>query len=297
MARKPLHAMMLLSMFFSVAGFSPAPAAASAMKQSMDSLFMKIGQDFDSIAASSAVRKKAADPVDGYFFAALKSHQPYYALTRTSQKGVVINEVIRLVDKPGAKKQNVSREPWFKYVSTRLAEYRTYIKIEETGRYYLFWAAPVIDKTQKGKEAFLGAVTLKIDIWDCFCNFSKNTEIPFLVRLNKIRLYAHKWKDTIAYREELLAVPGVKRISVRSPRIIAAVAMPADTQAAPSSTVDSSRIKAAADSLKSVKAKQAKNHGRTIIGGIVMLLIIIIIVYFILVFRNRMVEWKINRQK
>ena len=181
---------------------------------------------------------------------------------------------------------------------TSLAEYRGFIKIEETGRYYLFWAAPIIDKSQKkgSRGTFLGAVTIKVDLWDCFCEFSKNTEVPFLIRVNKMRLYSNKWKDTIAYREELIKVPGVKRVLLRSPKIIMAAVQPADTQAV--LAVDSSMLKAAAaDSLKRTKALKAKKHSRTVFGGIVILLIIIIIIYFISVLRRRMVEWRIDKFK
>jgi len=274
-------------------------AAVSIMKKSMDSMFVTIKQDFDSIAASPIVKKKPVAPVDGYFFTALKAHQPYYSLVRTDSKGVVVNEVIRLVEKPSTKKQNVSKEPWFRYVSTRQAPYHWFMKIEETGRYYLFWAAPIIDKSQKGKEAFQGAVALKIDLWDCFCDFSKNVETPFLIRVNKMRLYSNKWKDSIAYREELLSVPGVKKISVRRPKVIAPVAAPAVASVAPAPAVDSSRIKATADSLKAAKGKHMKKRSRAnVVGGIALLLIVLIILlgYVIPTIRNRIIMGKIERK-
>ena len=262
-----------LAMLLFIAGFVNAASSAQTaadLKPDMEATFAKFKADFDRIAASSVVKKTALTPVNSYFFKALKTHQPYYSLIKTNHKGIVINEVIRLVEKPSAKKQNLSAEAWFKQVSTKLEEYTGLIKQEETGRYYLFWAAP-ITKTEKGKEAFKGAVALKIDLWDCLQKYSKTTETPFLVRLGHLGLYSYKWNDTIAFTEEPLSIPGTEKITVRLPKAGENAGAATEAQAAAAPSVDSAKIKAAEDSLKALQAAPKKRHPGVIIVLILLL--------------------------
>jgi len=74
------------------------------------------------------------------------------------------------VEKTDVKNQDLSKEAWVKSTVKKHTAYWGRIKLEETGRYYLVWAAPVIEKDKKGKETVEGAVALKIDLWDCFHN-------------------------------------------------------------------------------------------------------------------------------
>jgi hypothetical protein len=145
--------------------------------------------------------------------------------------------------------------------------------VEETGRYYLLWAAPILKKT-KGKEAFKGAVALKIDLWDCFQKYSKTAETPFLIRMGRLSLYSYKWNDTFAFVEEPLLIPGVEKITVKYPKSGGTAAAAAENvQPSVTPAVDSNKIKAAEDSVKALQAKQAKGHKR-VVGLIVLLLII-----------------------
>lgn len=287
---------------------STHPAAApSAMTLAMDSVFIKIQQDFDNIVASPIVINKAVAPVNGYFLKVLKENQPFYSLTRVDAKGVLINEVIRLVEKTDVKNQNLSKEAWVKRTVKTHKAYWGMVKLEETGRYYLLWAAPVIEKDKKDKEVVEGAVALKIDLWDCFHKFANTSETPFLVRMDRKGLYSNKWKDDIKFKEDALSVAGIKKISVRYPKVAIPVAdtvaaqAPAPVQplsAVP--TVDSTRIKAAQDSIKAAQKAQIKQkqHKKNIITiAVIVLIALIFVILFILapMIKQRIAMGKIDK--
>jgi hypothetical protein len=279
-------------------------APPSEMTLSMDSVFLKIQKEFDDVVASPIVQSKAVAPVNAHFFKILKEHQPFYSLTRVNAKGVLVNEVIRLVEKPNVKNQNLSKEVWVKRTMKGRKPYSGMVKLEETGRYYLLWAAPIIEKDKKGKEIATGSVALKIDLWDCFHKIANETETPFLVRLDKLHLYSNKWKDTISYREDALSIPGIKKISLRYPKVIpiaapAAVAL-APVQAQVASAVDSAKIKATQDSMKAAYAAQIKqkNHKKTVITIAVIAIIVILLAllfWIVPMVRQRMVMDKIGK--
>jgi hypothetical protein len=177
--------------------------------------------------------------------------------------------------------------------------------LEETGRYYLVWAAPVIEKDKKDKEIVEGAVALKIDLWDCFHKFANTSETPFLVRMDKLGLYSNKWKDGVKFKEDALSVAGIKKISVRYPKVAIPVAEPvvakAPVQQPPSvPAVDSARIKAAQDSIKAAQKAQLKQkqHKKNIFTIAVIVLIgLVIALLFIIVpkIRQRMIMGKIEK--
>jgi hypothetical protein len=281
------------------------PAVPSEMKLGLDSVFITMQQNFDEIMASPIVKSKTTASVNGFFFKALKDHQAFYSLTRVNTKGSVINEMIRLVEKPDMKPQDLSKLAWVRRTLTLHKPYSGMVKLEETGRYYLVWAAPIIGKDKNGKETVEGAVSLKIDLWDCFHKYSNSTEIPFLVRLDKLKLYSSKWKNDIRYKEELLTVAGIKKISVRYPKDITPIAAaPVVTEAPvqpPPPVVDSTSIKGTQDSLKValktlVKQKQAKKSLINI--GIIALLVLILALLFIVIplIRQRIKMGKIERE-
>ena len=284
---------------------SARPAAApSAMTLGMDLLFIKIRQDFDEVVASPIVKNKAVAPVNAYFLKVLKGNQPFYSLTRVNAKGVLINEVVRLVEKTDVKNQDLSKEAWVKSTVKTHKAYWGRVKLEETGRYYLVWAAPIIEKDKKDKETVEGAVALKIDLWDCFHKFANTSETPFLVRMDNLGLYSNKWKDGIKFKEEALSVAGIKKISVRYPKVAIPVAdsvvAKAPVQQPPSvPAVDSTRIKAASDSIKAQNAQlKQKQHKKNIIAIVAIALIgLIIAIMFIIapMIKQRMIMGKIDK--
>jgi hypothetical protein len=271
---------------------SEATADKSPLALGLDSVFIKMKTDLDEVAGSSLLHAKAAAPVDNLFLRSLKSHQPFYSYTRVNKKGEVVNEMIRLVDKPNDKKQNLSKETWFKHAVKKQTDYSGMIKLEETGRYYLIWAVPIVaDKENgKGKEVFEGGLALKIDLWDSFHKFAKNVETPFLIRIGKMPLYSNKWKDSIAFKEEALDVHGVGKCSVRYPKSATSfVTTPEPPPPAAAPAVDSAKIKAATqDSLNkaiaAAKDKKKKANARMVVIAVLIVLIIIVgILIFIVV--------------
>ena len=266
------------------------PAAPSEMKIQMDSIFINLQNDLAEIVSSQAVKSKNLAAVNGFFFKELKKNQVYYSFTKVNSKGILTNEVIRLVEKNTVKPVSLNKEYWVKRTLTARKPYYGLIKLEQTGRYYLLWAAPILSQDKTGKEITLGAVALKIDLWDCFHKFANKTDIPFLVRMNKMRLYSNKWENGVKFREELIDVEGIKRISVRYPKGIEATAAPVAQEPVvenPAPVVDSSAIKAAKlDSIKAVKAVQEKKKAQRtnmIIIAVLVLLALIIAFLFIVV--------------
>jgi hypothetical protein len=124
------------------------------------------------------------------------------------------------------------------------------------------------------------------------------------VRLDKLHLYSNKWKDTISYREDALSIPGIKKISLRYPKVIpiaapAAVAL-APVQAQVASAVDSAKIKATQDSMKAAYTAQIKqkNHKKTVITIAVIAIIVILLAllfWIVPMVRQRMVMDKIGK--
>jgi hypothetical protein len=279
---------------------SPA-AVPSEIKLGIDSVFIALQQNFDEIMASPIIKSKTAASVNGFFFKALKNHQPYYSLTRVNTKGLVINEMIRLVEKPDTKPKDLSKLVWVRNTITLRKAYSGMVKLAETGRYYLVWAAPIIGKDKNGKETVEGAVSLKIDLWDCFHKYSNTTETPFLVRMDKLKLYSSNWKNDIRYREELLTVPGIKKISVRYPKDMTPTAAPVVAPQPPPPTVDSTSIKATQDSLKvalKTLAKQKQTKKSLINIGIIVLLILVLALLFIVIpiIRQRIKMGRLERE-
>jgi hypothetical protein len=259
-----------------------------------DAFFADLKADFDKVAVSPVLKNAKSGPVNGLFFKTLKKYQPMYSFIRTNAKGMVINEVIR-GENPSVKKRKVSDQSWYVAVSKKLDEYTGFVK-EENGRYYLFWAAPIMVKAG-GKEKFNGAVVAKIDIWDCFHKIAATTEVPFIVRIERLSLYSNKWKEDHTSIETALTVPGVGNISMRYVDI-ASQAAAVNKTAAEQARQDSVRAKAALDSLADAAKKRDTLRMRIVVGcGIgIALLLLFVIVRMIMWIRHAMLMRKINRE-
>ncbi len=184
--------------------------AEEILKQTIEDYFSELQNTFTLIAGASSVKSTSLSRTERYFVTILKKNQTLYSLVKTNSKGVIISEVIR-GQTPERDFRNVADQPWFRNVSRKREDHYGFVKEEKTGRYYLFWGKPVL----KGSNRFVGAVAVKIDLWDCFHKLSADVTTPFLIRLGNKSLYSHKWEKEYNYREELLTVPGVRKISVR----------------------------------------------------------------------------------
>ncbi len=264
----------------------------SEMKVDLDSIFIDLQSEFDEIINSPVVKSKTATSVNGYFFKKLKNNQLFYSFTKVNSKGVLTNEVIRMVENFNVKPVNLSKEFWVKRTIISRKPYTGLKKLEQTGRYYLLWAAPVFSKDKKGKETLVGAVSLKIDLWDCFHKYANKSETPFLIRMGKMKLYSNKWKTGTRYKEELLTIAGINRISVRYPKVLvtetaAPVVSPEPVKKDTIPAVDSAAIKKAQlDSVKAIKAVQEKKKAQRInliVAAVIALLIFSAAFIFIIV--------------
>jgi len=187
--------------------------AGPSIKEDIEQYFTDQWQAFDKIAASSSIKKTSLSQVDRYFVASLKRNQTFYTFIKTNSKGVLINEVIR-GEKPIRKFRDVGTQKWYYYVSRKYKDYQGFLR-DENGRYYLFWAKPVLKMTRSGVKKYIGATAVKVDLWDCFHKFASDVDEPFLIRLGRKSLYSNKWKKGTEFEEKNLDIPGVKRVSVR----------------------------------------------------------------------------------
>ncbi len=187
------------------------PLRAQGMKEDVEKYFADLKESVSAVMKDPAAKKTRLSQTDRFFVRSLKRHQTVYSFVRTNSKGKVISEVIR-GKTPERDYRNVADQQWFKHIVRNNTEYHGFLK--EEGRYYLFWAEPVILTASSGKKKFIGAVAAKVDLWDCFHKFSSSTRRPFLVRLGGKSLYSHKWEKGLEAREENLDIPGVDRISV-----------------------------------------------------------------------------------
>jgi hypothetical protein len=123
--------------------------------------------------------------------------------------------------------------------------------------------------------------------------------------MDKLRLYSSKWKNDIRFKEELLTVAGIKKISVRYPKDITPVAAPVvseePVQPPPPPVIDSTSIKATQDSLKvalKTLSKQKQQKKSLINIGIIALLVLILALLFIVIplIRQRIKMGKLERE-
>ena len=249
---------------------------AAALKEDIETYFADLREAATAIMKDPAVKKTRLASTDRFFVRSLKKQQTIYALIRTNSKGIVISEVIR-GETPERDYRNIANQKWFQYIARNNKEYHGFLK--EDGRYYLFWAEPVILTARSGKKRFIGAVAAKIDIWDCLHKFSAQVETPFLIRLNSKGLYSHKWEKETEFEEEQLDILGVDRISVRLPsRATAAVE---DDSAA---LARQAEVEAEAAAMAAALAEQEKkkplfrmeSYTPLIIAGVALLLVLLV---------------------
>ena len=179
------------------------------VQDSINSFFAKMDENFQQLCESPALKSTKLSPAEKLFVRTMKRNQFYLSLVRTNSRGIIISEAIRgkNVDRPNS---NAENEKWFKAVKTSSESYYSIQKDNDRARYYLIWSKPLLIK---GK--FIGAVMAKIDLWDSFYEFSNSVYYPFFIRLRKLGLFSHKWKNDYTYKEVPLTIPGVSNITVR----------------------------------------------------------------------------------
>jgi hypothetical protein len=189
-----------------------ACAHGEALKEDIESYFAQLRESVSDIAKNPVVKRTRLTLTDRYFVRSLKRHQTIYSLIRTNSKGIVISEIIR-GQTPNREYRNIANQQWFKYIARNNKEYNGFLK--EEGRYYLFWAHPVILTARSGRKRFGGTAAAKVDLWDSFHKFAARVKQPFLIKLNGKSLYSNKWEHQANFREVKLDIPGVDRITVR----------------------------------------------------------------------------------
>ncbi len=226
--------------------------SATTVKQDLDTYFTKIDETLTAIQKSSAIKSTNLRLAENLFVRELKRNQPFYAFYRANSKGKIVSEVVRM--KPAERTGTiVENELWFKAVKKNNEDFYTVFKDVERGRYYLIWSKPILKK-----EQFKGVVCLKVDLWDCFYDYSNGIYFPILVKLGKKTLFSHKWNNAISSTEEDLVIPGIKNISVRyiAEKKVAVqdtIATPAPVKDTVIAKTDSSLIKKANTATKSKK--------------------------------------------
>jgi hypothetical protein len=197
------------NIFVFVITCSVAAFSSGSIQQDLNDYFAGIDTTLSTLQRSQALRSTERRPAENLFIRELKRNQSYYAFWRVNSKGKIVSEVIRGKN-PARPGTDVENENWFKSVKKNNEDFYTVFKDEERGRYYLIWSKPVLKN-----DKFVGAVCLKIDLWDSFYEYSNGVYFPFSIKLGKKTLFSHKWKDQMTYQEDNLIVPGIKSISVR----------------------------------------------------------------------------------
>ncbi|MBD3392270.1 MAG: hypothetical protein GF418_09400 [Chitinivibrionales bacterium] len=265
---------------------------AEGLKENIEAYFEELGESVAEIPKTPAAKKTRLSTTDRFFVRSLKKHQTIYSLIRTNSKGVIISEVVR-GESPEREYRNVANQRWFRYVARNNKEYHGFLK--EEGRYYLFWAYPVILTARSGKKRFIGSVAAKVDLWDCFHKFSAQVEQPFLVRLNAKSLYSHKWQKEYQFREEPLNIPGVDRITVRFEDAPAAAHEPDSEAMALAAQAEAAALKAEQDKQK--PAFKMESYTPVIVIGVVLLLVLVVaLIRLIMWLRYKRLISKIDKE-
>lgn len=181
----------------------------TSIKDDMNRYYQRIDESFTRLCKSSVFKNTGLSAAEKLFVREMKKNQSYYCMIRVNSKGKIISEAVRgkKVERPNT---DVEREKWFQAVKKDKEPFYTMIRDDDRGRYYLIWCKPVLKN-----NTFVGAVVAKIDLWDSFYEFSNVIYYPFLIRLNGMRLFSHKWNNGYTYKEDRLTIPGINRISVR----------------------------------------------------------------------------------
>lgn len=184
-------------------------AGTLSIRDDMNKYYEKIDESFSRLSKSAALYSTSLSSAEKLFVKELRKNLAYYVLIRTNSKGVIISEAVRgkKIERPN---RNAERERWFQEVKKSKEPYYSISKDDDRGRYYLIWSKPILKN-----NVFIGAVTTKIDLWDSFYEFSNSVYYPFLIRLNGLSLFSHKWNNDFTHKEERLTIPGINRISVR----------------------------------------------------------------------------------
>jgi hypothetical protein len=273
---KPLGTLFLTFLLIvSSSGSVSAAGKPVDFQNDLNAFFSDFDATFTKIVSTGAVKSTDLKQAERLFVREMKAHQAFNTFIRTNSKGAVIAELVR-AEKVERPMRDVSDQKWFKEVSGKKSAYYSLVKDDERGRYYLLWARPIL----KPQDRFVGSVLLKIDLWDSFYEFSNSIYEPFLIKLGRKSLFAHKWGEGERVTEKAIAVPGVDRISVvylsensgtGSAETTVAPAAPAPAAAVPS--VDTP--KAAPVEKKAAEKKATKKKDGS--GILVFFLILIIL--------------------
>ncbi|MFP4417198.1 MAG: hypothetical protein ACLFSB_07990 [Chitinispirillaceae bacterium] len=285
---------LLISLFFLPASsIISAKTVDSTLQSQINTYFDQLRDTFDQIASSPAVNTTHLSRTDRYFVGVLKKQQTFYSLIRTNSKGVVTNEIVR--GKPPERNyRSIAYQRWFKQIQQTGRDYFGFLK-KNTGRYYLFWSKPVFKTRRSGSQTFVGAIAVEIDIWDAMHTFSQTISIPFLVTLNNMSLYSHKWQDPEQFDTKDLTIPGVENITLSfvPPQEPKTKTMPAAASPTAQNTIENS---------EGGEEKEASLSSKSImpVYGIIALIFIAIIavgICIILGIRHRTLIKRIHREE
>ncbi len=262
---------------------SSAFSSSFDLQEEINAYFAKLDSSFGRIAEAGVLRGTDLKAGERLFIRSMKKNIVYNTLLRVNSKGSVVTEAVRgrKVERP---MRDVSDEKWFKWINERKEPYYSLIKEEEAGRYYLFWARPILKKGNR----FIGGIAAKIDLWDCFHVISGSYYEPFLVRLGRKGLFSHKWEDERGGVEKNLTIQGIDRISV--------IYLPEKAQAASvnKDTAEKREATPKTDTIKATKADKS-NKGKKGSSSAIMIFFLVIIIGGITVSSFMLIAWMKRR--
>lgn len=238
----------------------PVAGDTISVQDNLNTYFHTIDSIFEKIAQSPTLKSTKLKPAELLFLKELRKNPVFHSFIRTNSKGIVISEAIR-GQKLLREKRDVAGQSWFISVKSKKEPFYSLIKDEERGRYYLLYAWPLL----KGEDQFVGSVLAKIDIWDGFYDYSNSVYYPFLIKLNGIVLFDHKWNRSLQGEEKQLTIKGVRKVSVcyipeEKPSVVAEPVTLSDT---------TSKVKQAIDTAAAPNASGTKNKAKISYGKII----------------------------
>lgn len=267
---------------------SPGEAAQSPVTEIVahfDSLEQVVGQ----IADDERARSSNLRTTTSYFRQLMDRYPEIHDLLRINSRGKVTNELAR-DGKTGKRYRSVARQSWFRTVGPGMEPYYGKVKTRG-GRYFLFWALPIIIDGRSG-----GAILAKLDLIECFEGAAVRVDGPFRVYYDGRRVVSHEWRGVDEAESARFDILGLEGLTVKydAENAPAAAATPAKRE------VPAAQSKPVAPAAKAAPAAPKKQggeaKGKTNVLGLIIFPVLIVIAVVLIVYLYRLITSAVNAQ-
>ncbi len=190
---------------------APGFAQGDSLHTRAEKYFARLMKRFDKTVDSKYAKGTNRSSLDQHFVWVMRRYPTMHAFVKTNSKGKLINKVM-FGRVPKSVVEDIPDNTWYSHLKKNQKERKKIWFDRESGRYYLVWSKPVL---KGSRDAFVGVVAVKIDLWDTFHKFSKTTDLPFLAFVNGTALYSHDWERPDEYTAAAFDIPGARTASLR----------------------------------------------------------------------------------